>query len=72
MKAAVLYETNQPVVVEDIEMEAPKKGEVLLALYRAGVLKLDELISRTYQLEEINEAFNDLLNGEGARGMIQF
>ena len=44
----------------------------LLALYRAGVLKLDELISRTYQLEEINEAFDDLLNGEVARGMIQF
>ena len=34
----------------------------------AGVLKLDELISRTYQLEEINEAFDDLLNGEVARG----
>ena len=44
----------------------------LLALYRAGVLKLDELISRTYQLEEINEAFEDLLNGEVARGVIQF
>ena len=44
----------------------------LLALYRAGVLKLDELISRTYQLEEINEAFDDLLNGEVARGVIQF
>ena len=44
----------------------------LLALYRAGVLKLDELITRTYQLEEVNEAFTAMLNGEVARGVIQF
>ena len=44
----------------------------LLALYRAGMLKLDELITRTYQLEEVNEAFNDMLNGEVARGLIRF
>jgi S-(hydroxymethyl)glutathione dehydrogenase/alcohol dehydrogenase len=44
----------------------------LLALYRAGTLKLDELITRTYQLEEVNEAFSDMLNGEVARGLIRF
>lgn len=33
MKAAVLCELKQPVVVEDIEMEDPKKGEVLVAEY---------------------------------------
>ena len=44
----------------------------LLALYRAGLLKLDELITRTYQLEEVNEAFDDMLNGEVARGLIRF
>ena len=44
----------------------------LLALYRAGILKLDELITRTYQLEEVNEAFSDMLNGEVARGLIRF
>ena len=44
----------------------------LLALYRAGVLKLDELVTRTYQLEEVNEAFTAMLNGEVARGVIQF
>ena len=37
MKAAVLYETNQPVVVEDIEMEGPKKGEVLVKVAATGV-----------------------------------
>lgn len=42
----------------------------LLGLYRAGVLKLDELITRTYRLEEVNEAFDDMLEGKVARGMI--
>ena len=36
------------------------------------LLKLDELITRTYQLEEVNEAFSDMLNGEVARGLIRF
>ena len=44
----------------------------LLSLYRAGSLKLDELITRTYRLEDVNEAFDDMLNGEVARGMIHF
>ena len=29
-----------------------------------------ELITRTYQLEEVNKAFADMLNGEVARGII--
>ena len=37
MKAAVLYEPNQPVVVEDIEMEAPKEGEILVKIAATGV-----------------------------------
>ena len=32
MKAAVLYEPNKPMVVETIELEEPKEGEVLLSL----------------------------------------
>ena len=37
MKAAVLYELNQPVVVEDIEMEGPKAGEVVVKVAATGV-----------------------------------
>ena len=44
----------------------------LLSLYRTGMLKLDELITRCYRLDEVNEAFADMLNGEVARGMIRF
>ena len=37
MKAAVLYGLNQPVVVEDIEMEGPKAGEIVVKIAATGV-----------------------------------
>jgi len=37
MKAAVLYELHQPVVVQDIDMEGPKEGEVLVKMAATGV-----------------------------------
>ena len=44
----------------------------LLNLYMAGKLKLDELVSQEYKLEEINEAYEAMLGGEVARGVIAF
>jgi S-(hydroxymethyl)glutathione dehydrogenase/alcohol dehydrogenase len=44
----------------------------ILDLYMAGKLKLDELVSRTYPLEQINEAFAAMKNGEVARAVIEF
>lgn len=41
-------------------------------LYLAGRVKLDELISRRYRLEEINQAFDALRAGEVARSVIVF
>lgn len=45
---------------------------MLLDLYMSGKLKLDELISRRYALERINDAFADMLSGQAARGIITF
>ncbi|MCU0514382.1 MAG: Zn-dependent alcohol dehydrogenase [Anaerolineae bacterium] len=45
---------------------------LLLSLYQSGRLKLDELISRTYRLDEINQAYADMLSGRVARGVIVF
>jgi NDMA-dependent alcohol dehydrogenase len=39
-------------------------------LYRAGRLKLDELVTRRYVLDEINTAVTDLLEGRNLRGVI--
>ncbi|KAI9003847.1 alcohol dehydrogenase zinc-binding domain-containing protein [Hyaloraphidium curvatum] len=43
----------------------------LLALYKQGRLKLDELISKTFTLEQINEGFEELKAGGIARGVIK-
>ncbi|MBK6866051.1 MAG: Zn-dependent alcohol dehydrogenase [Ideonella sp.] len=44
----------------------------LLSLYKAGRLKLDELITRRYRIDEAAEAFADLASGRNARGVIMF
>ena len=44
----------------------------LIQLYRSKRLKLDELITRTYTIEEAPQAFADLEAGRNARGVILF
>jgi len=42
----------------------------ILGLYQSGDLKLDELITKTYTLEQVNEGYDDLLNGKNVRGVL--
>ncbi|MFC7342750.1 NDMA-dependent alcohol dehydrogenase [Saccharopolyspora griseoalba] len=44
----------------------------LLELYRHGVLKLDELVTKTYKLEDINQGYQDMRDGKNLRGMIVY
>lgn len=44
----------------------------LLHLYRAGRLKLDELVTATYRLEDINQGYQDLADGKNLRGLVVF
>ncbi len=44
----------------------------LLNLYRAGKLKLDELVTQTYTLDQVNEAFAEMEAGRNIRGVILF
>lgn len=44
----------------------------LIDLYRAGKLKLDELLTRTYPFKDINEAYAALERGEVARSVVVF
>src|SRR5580692_7535529 len=43
---------------------------LLIGLYQAGKLKLDELITRRYTLDEVNEGYQDMLDGKNIRGVI--
>lgn len=45
---------------------------MLLSMYRDGNLKLDELITKRYSLDQINEAFTDMREGRNIRGVIEF
>ncbi len=44
----------------------------MLSLYMAGKLKLEELITRRYPIDEAPQAFADLQAGKNARGVIVF
>ena len=41
-------------------------------LYKSGQLKLDELITKTYRLDQINQGYQDMLDGVNLRGVISF
>src|SRR6266540_3488956 len=42
----------------------------MFELYRAGHLKLDELITTRYKLEQVSQGYQDMLEGRNLRGMI--
>ncbi len=42
----------------------------LLRLYQEGKILLDELVTKTYSLEEINQGYQDMRDGKNIRGVI--
>lgn len=44
----------------------------ILGLYKSGRVKLDEMVTRTYTIDEAPQAFADLEAGKNARGVIVF
>jgi NDMA-dependent alcohol dehydrogenase len=54
-------------------MKSPREAmPALLDMYRAGQLKLGELVTTVYSLDEINIAYDDMRNGRNIRGVIHF
>src|SRR6202158_5313835 len=49
-------------------VETPK----LVRLYKSGLLKIDEMVTTTYSLENINDGYADMLDGKNIRGVIKF
>jgi Zn-dependent alcohol dehydrogenase len=46
MKAAILFDVNQDMSIEEVEIDAPKEGEVLLRIAYAGVCHSDLSVVR--------------------------
>ena len=44
----------------------------LARLYQTGQLQLDEMITKRYHLDDINDAYADLLDGKIVRGIVDF
>ena len=54
--------------------EANPRADIprLLSLFQNGQLKLNELVTRTYSLEEINQGYQDMRDGKNIRGVIVY
>ncbi len=52
----------------------PTRADIprFLELHRSGKLKLKELVTRTYSLDEVNAGYDDMRNGRNLRGVITF
>lgn len=44
----------------------------LLSMYKAGKLNIDDMITNTYRLEQINQGYTDMLEGRNIRGVIRY
>jgi S-(hydroxymethyl)glutathione dehydrogenase/alcohol dehydrogenase len=45
---------------------------MLLSMYKAGKLNLDDMMTREYSLEQINDGYRDMLDGRNIRGVIRY
>ncbi len=49
-----------------------KDFPIILNYYKNGDIMLDEMITRTYPLDNLQQAFDDMLSGKNAKGVIVF
>ena len=42
------------------------------ALYKSGLLMIDEMVTNVYSLDNINDGYQDMLDGKNIRGVITF
>jgi Zn-dependent alcohol dehydrogenase len=78
IRAAIFAEHGQPLIIDDVDLPDPGPTHVAVKIaasrperdfpmyvrwFRQGRLPLDELVTRRYSLEQINDALDDLQNG---------
>lgn len=69
MKAAVMRANNAPLELEEVRIDDPGPGEVLLKTAASGICHSDLTV---IEVEEVNHAFDLMRTGEAARQMIVF
>ena len=64
-------------VAEDVEGQHLRRRQLarrdaeLVGLYKSGLLKIDEMVTSTYSLDNINDSSQDMLDGKNIRGVIK-
>jgi S-(hydroxymethyl)glutathione dehydrogenase / alcohol dehydrogenase len=53
---------------------ANSKSEIrnILALYKAGRLHLDDMVTREYSLDQVNDGYSDMLAGKNIPGIVRY
>jgi len=66
--------TSQKAILGSVYGFASPRVQIpeLIALYRKGALKLAELVTRRYALEDIHRGYEDLAAGRNLRGVVVF
>ena len=66
--------STSPRTLTEVERLGPGSPSLVMAGLFPGLsgLLLDELVTRTYRLTEINEAYDDMLAGRNIRGVVAF
>jgi len=67
-RAAIAYEAGKPLVVEDVELEGPKAGEVLVEIKATGICHTDEF---TLSGADPEGLFPAILGHEGAGVVVE-
>jgi Zn-dependent alcohol dehydrogenase len=85
-RAAALRQAGTPWEITELELDPPKANEVLiqmeaaglchsdipmiLSLWHEGRITLSELITKKHTLDEINDGYQDLMDGKNIRGVV--
>lgn len=73
LPGAVITRTEKTVKGSYYGSVSPQRDfPLFLEMYQQGKLKLDELVSQRFTLDQINEAYAEMLTGKTARGIIVY
>ncbi len=67
-RAAVAYKAGEPLVIEEVDLEGPKAGEVLIEIKATGVCHTDEFTRSGADPEGL---FPAILGHEGAGVVVE-
>jgi Zn-dependent alcohol dehydrogenase len=84
-KAAIAWKAGAPLTIEEVDLEGPRAGEVLIEVKATGICHtdyytlsgadpegIDDLITHRLPLERINEGFDLMKKGESIRSVVLY